>query len=355
MRLVFIGLSLSSSWGNGHATTYRALLKALNKRGHELLFLEREQPWYAAHRDLPAPDFCTLRFYERVTDLNGFAREIARADALIIGSYVPDGVKIISRVAPLARRLAYYDIDTPVTMRALQAGGVAYLSASQIPLFDVYLSFTGGPVLQELERHWGARCARPLYCAVDPALHHPVDVPRRWNLGYIGTYSPDRQPAVERLVIEPARRLPQSRFVVAGPQYPSDIAWPANVDRIDHLAPADHASFYSSLGWALNVTREDMIRAGWSPSVRLFEATACGVPVISDQWAGLDHFFEPEREILVANTPDDVIRALQSTPSRRNRIGEAALARTQEQHTAAVRAKELETYLTAAVAEMAAD
>ncbi len=351
MRLVFLGLSLSSSWGNGHATTYRALLKALDANGHDLLFLEREQPWYAANRDLPAPGYCELRCYDSVSELDRFAFDIAHADAVVVGSYVPDGIEVIRRAASLARRLVFYDIDTPVTMRALRQGDAAYLSRRQVPAFDLYLSFTGGPVLRELEHEWGARCARPLYCAVDPALHHPTATPRRWDLGYIGTYSLDRQPAVERLLIGPAQRLPGHRFVVAGPQYPADIDWPENVDRIDHLAPSDHAAFYSSLGWALNVTREDMVRAGWSPSVRLFEASACGVPIISDRWRGLNAFFKPGYEILVADTTEDVIGALRSRRTVRDRIGNAALARTLERHTAAVRAQELETYLAECVGE----
>ncbi len=227
MRLVFLGLSLSSSWGNGHATTYRALLRALYARGHEVLFLEREQPWYAAHRDLPTPGFCTLRFYRGVAELDRHANELARADAVIVGSYVPEGAAVIDRIAPCVRNLScFYDIDTPVTMHALTQGGAAYLRPEQIRLFDLYLSFTGGPTLRLLERDYGARLARPLYCAVDPEQHRPTATPRRWDLGYLGTYSPDRQQAVERLLIEPARRRPDLRFVVAGPQYPMRSSGP---------------------------------------------------------------------------------------------------------------------------------
>ncbi len=208
MRVVFLGLSLSSSWGNGHATTYRALLRALDRRGHEVLFLEREQPWYAAHRDLPAPGFCALRFYDRPDDLERYDRAIAQADAVIVGSYVPDGAAVIDLLAPRARLFGFYDIDTPVTLAALADGGAAYLTTAQVPLFDLYLSFTGGPVLRVLERDYGARLARALYCAVDAELHRPVAAQKRWDLGYLGTYSEDRQPALERLLIEPARRLP---------------------------------------------------------------------------------------------------------------------------------------------------
>ncbi|HEY6433986.1 MAG TPA: glycosyltransferase [Acetobacteraceae bacterium] len=345
MRLVFLGLSLSSSWGNGHATTYRALLRALDRRGHEVLFLERDQPWYAAHRDLPKPDFCDLRLYGRVADLDRYAGSIASADAVIVGSYVPEGVAVIDRLSSPVRLFAFYDIDTPITMAGLAEGGTAYLSPAQVPLFDLYLSFTGGPRLRTLERKYGARRARPLYCAVDVELHRPTPSPRRWDLGYIGTYSEDRQPILERLLIEPARQLPERRFAVAGPLYPDGIRWPANVDRIEHLGPADHPGFYCSLGWTLNVTRADMRLAGYSPSVRLFEASACACPILSDPWPGLNTFFLPGRDILVAPDTDDVLAALAMDPASRLAIGAAGRARTLARHTADIRAQELECFL----------
>ena len=346
MRLVVLGLSLSSSWGNGHATTFRALLRALDARGHEVLFLEREQPWYAANRDMPAPAFCALRFYDRVGDLEEYARDLATADAVIVGSYVPDGVAVIDWLAPRTRGLfCFYDIDTPVTMHALAGGGAAYLRPDQIPLFDLYLSFTGGPTLRVLEREYGARMARPLFCAVDPEQHRPTVAARRWDLGYLGTYSPDRQPALERLLIEPARRRPDRRFVVAGPQYPEDIDWPANVERIDHLSPADHAGFYASQAWTLNVTRADMRLRGHSPSVRLFEAGACGTPIISDAWPGLDELFLPGRDILVARAAGDVLAALDLPERQRTAIAAAGRARALDRHTAGTRARELEGFL----------
>ena len=345
MRLVFLGLSLSSSWGNGHATTYRALLRALDRCGHEVLFLERDQPWYAAHRDLPAADFCALRFYDRLADLDRYSREITQADAVIVGSYVPNGAAVIDQIAGLARVLGFYDIDTPVTMAALAEGGADYLRPGQIPRFDLYLSFTGGPSLQVLERDYGARLARPLYCTVDAELHRPMPTRRQWDLGYLGTYSADRQPMLERLLIEPARRLPQHRFAVVGPLYPDTICWPANVDRIEHLGPAGHPDFYSSLGWALNLTRADMRLAGYSPSVRLFEASACGCPILSDLWPGLETFFQPGRDLLVARGTEDVMRAMAVRDSRRSAIGAAGRARTMDRHTADIRAQELEGFL----------
>ncbi len=344
MRIAVIGLSLSSSWGNGHATTYRALLRALAARGHDILFLECDRPWYADHRDLPDPAFCRLAFYDQPADLEHWRAEISASDLVIIGSYVVEGVSVAELVRPWARLLAFYDIDTPVTLAALARGEHAYISPATIPLYDLYFSFTGGPTLGVLERRYGARAAHALFCAVDPALYAPSKAPAepRWRLGYLGTYSPDRQPTLERLLIEPARRAPAWRFVVAGPQYPDDIDWPANVDRLEHLPPSEHAGFYNSLAWTLNVTRADMIAAGYSPSVRLFEAAACATPIVSDDWPGLGEFLAVGNEIVVAESPGQVMEALAWTEPRRVALGEAARRRILASHTAEHRAATLE-------------
>ena len=347
MKLVVLGLSLSSAWGNGHATTYRALLKAFAARGHEVLFLERDVPWYAEHRDLEQADWCRLEFYGSLDELDGWRGEIAGADAVMVGSYVPDGVEVGRRVQAWARgATAFYDIDTPVTLAKLERGDYEYLSPEVIPGYDVYFSFTGGPTLRRIEERYGSPATRALYCSADAEMYRPVEAPRRWDLSYLGTYSDDRQPTLERLLLEPARRAPELKFVVAGPQYPAGVDWPPNVERIEHVAPADHPAFYASSRFTLNVTRSDMIAAGWSPSVRLFEAGACGAPVISDVWEGLDALFEPEREIVLARTPDDVLAELRSAQdSRRDSIAAAARTRVLGEHTSAHRARQLESGL----------
>jgi spore maturation protein CgeB len=347
VKLVVLGLSLSSSWGNGHATTFRALLKAFAARGHHILFLERDVPWYASARDHENPDYCQLEYYTDLADLEKRRPEIEGADAVIVGSYVPEGVAVGRFVQSHARGVtAFYDIDTPVTLAKLERCDFEYLSPDIIPGYDVYLSFTGGPTLRHLEQHYRSPAARALYCSVDPDAYPPLDVPKRWDLSYLGTYSPDRQPTLERLLLDPARALPDRRFVVAGPQYPAGIEWPANVERIEHLPPADHPAFYCASRFTLNVTRADMIAAGWSPSVRLFEAAACAVPVISDRWEGLDSLFAPGREIVLAETSDDVIDLLRGGDTEAAAaMGRAARARVLAGHTAADRARELQTAL----------
>jgi len=344
MKLVVLGLSLSSSWGNGHATTYRALLKAFTARGHNVLFLERDVPWYAAHRDPADPAWPRLELYPDLAALERWRPEIEAADAVIVGSYVPDGVEVGRRVQAWAGGVtAFYDIDTPVTLAKLERGDFEYLSPEIIPGYELYFSFTGGPTLDRLERDYRSPDARALYCSVDPSLYPARPLPPRWDLSYLGTYSPDRQPTLERLLLEPARRAPELRFAVAGPQYPADIAWPANVERLEHVPPADHADFYNSSRWTLNVTRADMIAAGWSPSVRLFEAAATGTPIISDAWPGLETLFRPGEEIVLAQTPNDVLRRLRAPDSQEPvAIGAAARARVLAEHTSEHRAAQLE-------------
>ncbi|HJR16868.1 MAG TPA: glycosyltransferase [Gemmatimonadales bacterium] len=347
LRIVILGLSITSSWGNGHATTYRGLVRELAARGHDMLFLERDVEWYANSRDMPRPPHGRTILYRDLPELRRrFASEVEDADLVIVGSYVPQGVEVGEWVTQTARGLtAFYDIDTPVTLAKLARGDEEYLSAALIPLYHMYLSFTGGPTLDRLEREYGAQLARPLYCSVDPALYYPESSSIRWDLGYMGTYSDDRQPSLSRLLIEPARQWSGGRFAVAGPKYPSTIDWPANVQRIEHLAPARHRGFYSSQSYTLNLTRADMIAAGFSPSVRLFEAAACGTTIISDCWEGLDTLFEPGTEILTAQTAEDVLGWLQDlSAEERQAIGERARTRVLAEHTAAHRAAELEGY-----------
>lgn len=346
LDIAFLGLSISSSWGNGHATTYRALLKGLDAEGHRLLFLERDVPWYAQNRDLADPGFCALSFYRDVPDLLArFSDRLASADAVVVGSYLADGVGVIDALEALrSEGLCFYDIDTPVTLAKLDRGDEAYLARRQIPLFDLYLSFTGGAVLERLERVYGARRAIALYCSVDAESYRHTGEAASWDLGYLGTYSDDRQPVLERLLIEPARRLPQMRFVVAGPQYPATIDWPGNVERIEHLPPAQHASFYSRQRFTLNVTRADMVAAGWSPSVRLFEAAACRTPLISDFWRGLDELFGTA--VVVAGDAADVVRALTTIDEpRRKDLAARAHACVLRRHAGQVRARELASAL----------
>ena len=355
LDIVVLGLSITSAWGNGHATTYRALVRALVRRGHRVRFLERDVPWYANNRDLPKPSYCDVRLYSRLEELERHSDEIARADLVIVGSYVPEGSRVIEWLLPRVRGLlAFYDIDTPVTIGKLARGDCEYLAPALVPKFDLYLSFAGGPVLQRLRDQFGARRAQPLYCSVDPAGYFPVPrLAKSYDLGYLGTYSADRQPALERLLLEPARQWREGSFCVAGSQYPASLKWPDNVVRVEHLVPAAHRKFYNRQRCTLNVTRADMVESGYSPSVRLFEAAACGVPIITDEWPGLQEFFTPDREILVARSTQEALAYLRDVDATvLEEVATRARQRVLAQHTADHRAGELEGYVWRAVGEL---
>ena len=358
LRILILGLSITSSWGNGHATTYRALVRELVRRGHDVLFLERDQPWYAQNRDLPDPPHGRTRLYAGLGELrDGFASDVRDADLVIVGSFVPEGNAVGDWVQGQATGIkAFYDIDTPVTLARLARGEHDYLRPSQIAGYDLYLSFTGGPTLQRLEQTYGSPRARVLYCSVDPELYYPQPQPPAWDLGYMGTYSADRQPSVEKLLLQPALQLPGARFVVAGPQYPPSVAWPGNVEYQPHLPPSEHRSFYNRQRYTLNITRADMIQAGWSPSVRLFEAAACGTPIISDRWPGLDTLLVPGREILLASTASDVLTVLRGfDEEERLELARRARTRILAAHTAAHRAQQLEGYALELLGEAASE
>jgi spore maturation protein CgeB len=347
LNIVVFGLSITSSWGNGHAVTYRALLRALHERGHTITFLERDVSWYREHRDLSQANYCQVELYKSLKDLpSRFGHLVADADLVILGSYVPDGAMLGEWLTRQARGItAFYDIDTPVTLAQLATGKSDYISAALVPRFDIYLSFTGGPILAQIEDQFASPRARALHCTADLSAEGVSDLRPKWSLGYLGTYSKDRQPALERLLLRPAEQTPDQRFVVAGPQYPDATAWPDNVDRIEHLPPNEHAGFYGRQRFTLNITRADMITAGFSPSVRLFEAAACGVPIITDRWAGLETFFAPGEEILVVDTSEQVAHIIDHMSEERRRgIAASARRRLLRSHTPDHRARQLEEY-----------
>lgn len=351
MKLVVFGLSITSSWGNGHATTYRALLKAFAARGHDVDFYEWDAPYYRMNRDLPEPGFCRVRLYDRWEDTREEALAVARdADAVLVGSYVQDGIALIEDLCrAVPDRLFFFDIDTPVTVAQLRTGTCLYLRPDQIPSFRRYLSFAGGPLLSDvLEAELGAREARALLCCVDVDMYRPGRPEARFasDMSYLGTYAEDREEGLERLLLAVARVRPAWSFLVAGPQYPTGTSWPAGVRRNEHVPPRDHRSFYASAAWQLNLTRSDMRRAGWSPSVRLFEAAACGAAIMSDRWPGLDRFFEPGSEILLPESTAEVVDIIETThPDDRRAIGAAARRRIMNGHTSRHRARELERWL----------
>jgi spore maturation protein CgeB len=347
MKLVVFGLTISSSWGNGHATIWRGLARGLAERGHRIVFFERDVPYYANHRDMTEPPGAKLVLYESWQDVRKRAElELDSADAGVVTSYCPDAVEACSLVlSSRASVRSFYDLDTPITLKAVEsAGAVPYLPPYGLGDFDLVLSYTGGRALKGLQGLLGAKNVHALYGSVDPEAHSPAVALQEYaaDLSYLGTYAQDRQEALKTFFIEPAERLPEKKFIIGGALYPQNFPWKPNIYFVRHVPPPAHPSFYCSSSFTLNVTRGAMKEMGWCPSGRLFEAAACGVPVISDWWEGLDDFFEPGPEILIARSSDDVLAALELDEAEIRGIGKRARERTLAEHTSQARAAELE-------------
>jgi spore maturation protein CgeB len=352
MKLVIFGLTVSSSWGNGHATLWRGLCNALARQGHDVTFFERDVPYYANHRDLLGPEKYKLVLYPGWKEVNPLAKcAVREADVALVTSYCPDAIAASDLILESEAVKVFYDLDTAVTLEELrERGSVEYVPSCGFRDFDLVLSYVGGRALEELRTLLGARRVAPLYGSVDPQLHKPVGCSAHYesDLSYLGTYAADRQAALEKLFIEPAHRLPKKKFVLGGAQYPESFPWIENVWFVQHLPPAEHPAFYSSSKATLNVTRAAMASFGYCPSGRLFEAAACETPVVSDSWEGLEKFFEPGREILVASSAADVVEAITSGAENLRRIGQAARERVLDSHTAEHRSRELVELLEAA-------
>lgn len=356
MKLVVFGLTISSSWGNGHATLWRGLCRALARHGHRVVFFEKNAPYYASNRDLFEIPNGDLVLYESWSSVRHRAKaELADADAAMVTSYCPDGIEATDLVLDAPRVVrTFYDLDTPVTFAKLRAGeSLSYIGPRGLGEFDLVLSYTGGGALDHLRSQLGARHVAPLYGHVDPDVHHPVAPMKHYasDLSYLGTYAADRQAALQRLFIDAAERRPERRFLIGGAQYPDEFPWQPNIHFVRHLPPPEHPAFFSSSRLTLNITRQAMAEMGWCPSGRLFEASACGVPILSDDWEGLDSFFEPGSEILLARTTEDAVAALDLTDAELHRIARASRERTLSEHTSEHRAQELESLLASARSE----
>lgn len=350
MKFVICGLSISSSWGNGHATLLRGLFRALHSDRHEIHFFERDTPYYASNRDATSFPFAHLHLYSNWDQIRPTVKKhLDDADAAIVTSYCADGLGACDLIlGSRVPRKIFYDMDTPVTLTRLARGEmVEYLPGQGLNGFDLVLSYTGGEALTQLRDRLHARRVAALYGWVDPSIHHPVERVHDYSahLSYLGTYAADRQRSLEDLFLAPARESPDKRFLIGGPMYPNAHEWPSNVLYKPHVPPSEHSAFYCSSGLTLNVTRGTMAAMGHCPSGRLFEAAACGTPVLSDWWTGLDEFFEPEEEILIATSPADTLTAIRQDPAALKQIGARAQQRALDCHTAEIRARQLVTLI----------
>ncbi|MBH5366799.1 CgeB family protein [Bradyrhizobium glycinis] len=346
MKICFFGSSLVSSYWNGAATYYRGMLKEIAALGHEVTFYEPDAFERQSHRDIDEPDWARVVVYPATSD--GWRRSLDEAaqsaDMLVKASGV--GVfdlELENAVAALTSRLTriYWDVDAPATLEAMDGYPQHHLHRA-IPCYDMVLTYGGGEPVVSAYRSVGARDCVPIYNALDPATHFPSPPNPRFacDLSLLANRLPDREKRVEHFFLDVARRLPKKSFVLGGSGWDDKDA-SANLRKVGHVGTADHNAFFGSGLATLNVNRDSMARYGFSPPTRVFEAIGAGACLITDQWAGIDHFLEPGREVLVAADGAEVAEHLAAlNPERARSIARRARARILSQHTYRQRARQ---------------
>jgi spore maturation protein CgeB len=351
MKIAFFGSSLVSAYWNGAATYYRGILKALHQRGHSITFYEPDAYERQKHRDIPDPGWARVFVYESTEQ----GLQSALDDALNANITVKaSGVGVFDDLLEAAvldqrtpnSRVVFWDVDAPVTLDRVQNNpNDAFLPL--IPQYDLILTYGGGqPVISAYEALGAARCV-PIYNGFDPETHHPALANPTFSadLAFLGNRLPDREARVEEFFLNPAAALPDRQFLLGGSGW-GDKAMPANVHYLGHVYTLDHNAFNCTPKAVLNISRESMARYGFSPATRVFEAAAAGACLITDYWEGIEEFFEPEREILVAQSGADVVRFVNDlTEDEAGEIGAAARRRALAEHTYAHRVEPLEMLL----------
>jgi spore maturation protein CgeB len=350
-RISFFGSSLVSAYWNGAATYYRGIIRALHARGYQVTFYEPDAYQRQAHRDIPDPDWARVVVYPATLDGLHSALDAGCAADIVVKT---SGVGVFDReleAEVLARRrpgglTIFWDVDAPATLDRVQHDPSDSFRPL-IPQYDMILTYGGGDPVVNAYKACGARDCVPIYNALDPETHHPVERDTRFraHLGFLGNRLPDREARVEEFFLRAAATLPQHRFLLGGSGW-GDKPMPENVVYAGHVYTADHNAFNCTPLSVLNISRESMARYGFSPATRVFEAAGAGACLITDAWEGVEVFLEPGREVLVAHDGPEVadhVRAL--TPERAREIGAAALSRVLSEHTYAHRVEELESLL----------
>lgn len=339
MKIAFYGSSLLSSYWNGAATYYRGLLRALAAHGHDITFYEPDAFDRQSHRDIDPPHWCRVVIYPPdATGLRSVLAEARAADVVVKASGVGvnddallDG---ILRHAPEDALRIFWDVDAPATLAELAAAPEHPLHAALAQL-DLVLTYGGGQPVANAYRRFGAAACVPVYNALDPQTHHPVPPEPRFaaDLTFLGNRLPDRERRVEQFFLAAARLLPDRKFLLGGAGW-ADKPCPDNVAKLGHVGTEHHNALNVSARAVLNISRLSMAAMGFSPATRVFEAAGAGACLITDDWPGIDQFFRPDKEILVARDGADVAALLRDLTAERARaIGEAALARVRAEHT----------------------
>lgn len=355
MKIAFFGSSLVSAYWNGAATYYRGLLKALAERGHEITFYEPDAFDRQQHRDIEDPSWARVVVYPATeADVGRCLRHAARAEVIVKASGV--GVfdalleEAVLELRKPGKKVAFWDVDAPATLERVEADAADPFRAL-VPAYDVIFTYGGGPPVIAAYSALGARACIPIYNALDPSTHFPVEPEDhfRSDLTFIGNRLPDREARVEEFFLSVAERLPRRRFLIGGSGWDSR-ALPTNVTRLGHVYTRDHNALNCSARAVLNINRDSMARYGFSPPTRVFEAAGAGACLITDAWDGIEAFLTPGEEVLVAASGREVAEQVDRLSRRKARcIGEMARARVLAHHTYARRAAVVDAVLKGAV------
>ena len=350
MKIFVFGSSLTSSYWNGAATYYRGIYKNLNALNHQITFAEPDIYDRQKNRDTGSIHYAEVLVYETPTDLEHLLATACEADLVIKHSGVGADDELLEREVLVCRsrrtKVAFWDVDAPATLARVETDASDPFRAL-IPQYDMIFTYGGGPPVVEHYCRLGAKQCHPIYNALDPETHFPVvpDSGLECDLAFVGHRLPDRERRVENFFLRAAVLAPELRFVLGGEGW-GGKALPANVKWIGHVGTADHNRVNCSARMVLNVNRESMADVGFSPPTRIFEAAGAGACVITDEWAGIDTFFRPGTEILVASSAEQIVHWLRSVDgSRERKIGEAMLARALRDHTYSLRARQVDTIL----------
>jgi spore maturation protein CgeB len=344
LRIAFFGSSLVSAYWNGAATYYRGILRALAARGHAVTFYEPDAYDRQKHRDMPDPAWAKVVVYpaDGETGVRRALADGADADLVVKASGV--GVfdalleaAVLELRRPDGRRplCAFWDVDAPATLERVNGAGQPDPFRALIPRYDVIFTYGGGPPVVAAYEALGARRCEPIYNGLDPDVHRPAQPDPRFagDLGFLGNRLPDREARVEEFFLRAAAALPDRTFVLGGAGW-HDKPMPANVRAVGHVYTRDHNAFNASTRAVLNVNRDSMARFGYSPATRVFEAAGAGACIVTDAFVGVETFFAPEREILIARGGAQVAAILaELTPERAREIGAAARRRALGAHT----------------------
>jgi spore maturation protein CgeB len=350
MKLFVFGSSITSTYWNGACTYYRGIYKNLHRLGYQITFAEPDIYQRQQNRDREELDYVTVRIYQTPQELDRVLSEASDADLIIKHSGVGADDELLESAVLECRadetQAAFWDVDAPATLARVEANPRDHFYRL-IPRYDFVFTYGGArPVLDRYLR-LGARNCYPIYNALDPDTHHPVipNSSQKCDLAFVGHRLPDREQRVEDFFFAAAERAPEFSFVLGGEGW-GGKSLPNNVRWIGHVGSADHNRINCSARMVMNITRDSMAQVGFSPPTRVFEAAGAGACLITDAWPGVEDFFAPSQEILVASSASEVVRYLRQTSHREAaRIGAAMRKRALAEHTYRLRAFELHRIL----------